>query len=307
MSYVRRPSTSLQNWGIGLATWGTIFTVISFAIPMFASPGSDLSAIGACKSISILLLITGLLMFGAYHSFYEVPRGYVMVYGRDRTDTEGWHLGLLPSSQSLVSTERRLVEVSGIEVETPDEGILKASVTVSYTPEFTNVQAQQHFQNSESLNKVVGHRVRSGLNKWIMGKPLPGTLKKALTMQDQAEQYLRDRVVGTSTELALLDDPALYLGTGIPVSDLGIRVYEVNLITWQPIADGTGKPDWGDGDHVYFDAALIRKQLHAQAENLNKLRELKNSLMEAYPEEADGIEDMYDQERMSIKETRERH
>jgi hypothetical protein len=229
-----------------------------------------------------------------------------MLYGRDQSDEEGWHLGLLPASQTLVSTERRLVEVCGVEIETPDKGILEASVTVSYTPETNNPLAQRHFANSETLKKAIDHRVRSGLNKWVMGKQLPGTLKRAMSMQKEAEEYIRERIVGTSTELALYDDPVLYLESGFPVNDLGIRVYEVNLVTWRPLRDGTGKPDWGDGDHVAFDAQAIFKQFHAHTDSLSGLRKLKEALMERYPEEAEDIEDIYDQVRISMKENRDR-
>jgi hypothetical protein len=70
---------------------------------------------------------------------------------------------------------------------------------------------------------------------------------------------------------------------------------------------GTGKPDWGDGDHTtVFDAPAIFKQFHAHADSLSNLRKLKEALIERFPDEIDDIEDIYDQFRISMKENRDR-
>jgi hypothetical protein len=184
---------------------------------------------------------------------------------------------------------------------------LGVAVTVTYTLNLDNDSALKYFQSTTGLEKNIEHRVLAALNSWIQQKPLPGTLNRALSMQREAESYILGKLTGTtSNALVVHNDPTLYLDSGYPVNDLGIRIHEVNIVSTRPIKNGTGKADWGEGDTATFNAQHILKQFHAHADSLNNLRKLKEALLERYPDESDDIEDIYDQVRISMKENRDR-
>lgn len=280
-----------------------LFGVIA---PLIVPPDNREQGAAGCSGCGAILLLIGLPMVLAYFFFYRVAPSQALVDKRGRVELEGWHLGLPPASPTVVSTARTVVEISTVELETPDDGVLSASLTVSYSPDLQNSSALTSFGTSDAINRAIQNRVRGALNSWAMGKPLPGTLKRAVSMQKDAETYLIGKLTGTSSQLVLHDDPTLYLEGGYPVADLGIRLHEINTIVWRPLEAGTGKADWGDGDHVGFDAQAIFKQFHAHTDSLSNLRKLKEALMERYPDEADDIEDIYDQVRISMKENRDR-
>jgi len=270
-------------------------------------PATDREAGAAmCSGIGGVVFLIGIAMVIAYYSYYRVMPGYALVDGNGRVEPEGRYFGIPPSSPKVISTVRRVVEIPGMELETPDDGVLGASITVSYSPDLGNPTALKQFENPQALDMAIKNRIKGALNSWSMGKPSPGTLKRAVAAQRDAETFLLSQLSGASQYLVPLDDPSLYLGDGLPASHFGIRIHEVNIISWRPLTDGTGKPDWGDGDHVRFDADAIFKQFHAHTDSLSSLRKLKDALREKYPDEVEDIDDIYDQVRISMKENRDR-
>lgn len=262
---------------------------------------------------SPLLILVGIGVIVAYGFFYRVPEGHALINKRAEQGrlTDGWHLSLLlPSTDNLISLEKKTLNVpydNFIKLETPDDGCVGVKVSISYSPDASNGNALLIYKSAKDLDKALAARVQSALNTWIKGKPLPGTAKRALTMKDEAENFVRAKItsVPTSEAIAIHNDPALYYQGGYPVNDLGVRVHEVHVTHMQSLEHGTGKPDWGDGDETIFNAQAIFKQFHGSADNLSNLRKLKEALLERYPDEANDIEDMYDQVRISMKENRD--
>ncbi len=299
---IRRLSPKLRETGYIFFVLGLIVLIV----PLIIATSYQVEGAKGCAAIGLIGFLVGSVLLAAYYLCYQVSPGYALVDKNGSVELEGRYLGLPPASPTIISTARRLVEINGMELETPDDGLLGASITVSYSPDLKNAQALTQFANPAAIDRAIQNRVRGALNSWSMAKPLPGTIKRAVAMQKEAETYLLGQLGGTSKYLAPIDDPTLYLGEGIIVTDFGIRIHEINTISWRPLADGTNKPDWGDGDHLAFDARVIFKEFHAHADNLSNLRQLKEALIERYAEEAEDIEDIYDQVRMSMKETRER-
>lgn len=295
---IRRLSPKLKDAG----GWMILIGLIGLIVPMFVlmPRAAVFSGIGA------FVLIIGLLLLLAHYCYYQVPAGYALLDKNGRVELEGPYFGFPPNSPKIISTSRRLVEVPNMDLETPDDGLLGASMTVSYSHDLDNAARLTKFESAEALDRAIQNRVRGALNSWAMGKPLPGTVKRAAAMQKDAEIFLLGQLSGTSQYLVPIDDSSLFLGEGMIVNDFGIRIHEINTVSWRPLADGTGKPDWGDGDHVRFDTQAIFKQFYAHTDSLSNLRKLKEALCERYPDEIEDIEDIYDQVRISMKENRDR-
>jgi hypothetical protein len=245
-----------------------------------------------------------------------VPEGHALISKKSkqgRFTADGWNFSLsLPAADNLVRLQKNTLNLPRndkfIELETPDDGCVGVKVSITYSPDDSNGNALLTYKSTMDLDKAIAARVQSALNNWIKGKPLPGTARRALTMKDEAENFVRAKItsVPTSEALAVHNDPSLYYQGGYPVNDLGVRVYEVHVTEMQNLERGTGKPDWGDGDEMTFNAQNIFKQFHAHADNLSNLRKLKEALLERYPDEQGDIEDIYDQVRISMKENRDR-
>jgi len=299
---IQRLSPKLKETGITMIVIGLIGIIAPLIIP--TSNREEGAAV--CSVIGVVVFLLGLPPLISYYLYYRVSPGFALLNREGSVELEGQYLGLPPSSPTIISTAKRLVEINGMELETPDEGLLGASITISYSPDLKNARGLTQFSSPDAIDRAIQNRVRGALNSWSMAKPLPGTLKRAVAMQKEAETYLLGQLTGTSKYLLPIDDPTLFLGEGVVVNDFGIRIHEINTISWRPLADGTRKPDWGDGDHIHFDARVIMDQFLAHTQNLSKLRELKKALMETFPEESEEVEDIYDQVRMDMKETRER-
>jgi hypothetical protein len=264
--------------------------------------------------ISLFFIGLGMACLVVYFFAFKVPPHHALISRRASQGRylAGWNLGLTPNSEFLVHLQKRTLTLPTqsndfISLETPDDGVLDVKVSVTYSPDESDGNALSTFKSSTNLETALEARVRSALHSWIKRKPLPGTLKRALTMKDDAEEFVRAKITSTpSTALVVRDEPTLYYQAGYPVNDLGIRVYEVHITDMQCLENGTGKADWGDGEDATFNAQHIFKQFHAHADSLSNLRKLKEALLERYPEESDDIEDIYDQVRISMKENRDR-
>jgi|GEM_PF-3770918 len=222
--------TRLSNGLLSTGATMSIIGLIGVIAPLLIPTDNREQGAAACSGCGGAFLLIGLPMVFLYYCFYRVAPGYALVDRQGRIEKEGWHLGLPPASPQAISTARKSVDITGIELETPDDGVLGASITISYSPDLNNPVALSNLGTGEPLTKAIQNRVRGALNNWSMGKPLPGTLKRAVSMQKEAETYLIGRLSETSTQLVLHDDPTLYLGDGFPVLDLGIRLHEINII-----------------------------------------------------------------------------
>lgn len=306
MSGVSRPSENVQVVG-----W--ILVAAGFVMVIWPSFGQSPNAQGGSVFVNLgyLGIVIGIaLLLFCFFSF-SIPPGYALVRSSGRVAKEGTHFGFPPSDPTLIATGRKTVEIPYggdlLQLDTPDDGILGIAVTVSYSLDLDNRSSLKRLQGTAGLDKSIEHRALAALSGWIQQKPLPGTLKRALSMQRETENFILGKLTGTSSDaLVLHNDPSLYLNSGYPVSDLGIRIHEVNVVAMRPLKNGTGKADWGDGENTAFDAQNIFKQFHAHADSLSNLRKLKEALLEHYPEESDDIEDIYDQVRISMKENRDR-
>lgn len=301
--------------GFRTSTWmyaGIVFSAFGLLL-IFASYRSTSPYVGAAFNIGIIAGAVGVYLLFAYFFSYEILSGFAFVHRDGKVETEGWHYGLYPNSAMVVPTKRIFMEIPGnglvINLDTPDGGILGAAVRVSYSPDLRQ-KARTYLENRDNIGATFDTRIRAGLTRWIRQKPLPGNLKKALSMQAEAETYLRSQLATGGTDEFLFQDDdveyGLYTDGSYPIADLGLRLHEVHILAWMNQRAGTDKPDWGDGDHVGFDAQAIFKQFSAHTDNLSSLRRLKEALIEKYKDEESDIEDIYDQVRISMKENRER-
>ena len=263
--------------------------------------------------ISILFIGLGVACIAGYFLSFKVPAHCALISRRAKQGRylAGWNFGLKPSDEFLVSLQKQTrnfpTQRNSIELQTPDDGVLGINVSVTYSPDDSEGNALLTYKTTTHLETALEARVQSALNSWIKRKPLPGTLKRALTMKDDAEEFIRAKLTSTpSNALVIQDEPTIYYQAGYPVNDLGIRIYEVHITDMQGLKNGTGKADWGDGEEATFNAQNIFKQFHDHADNLSNLRKMKEALLERYPEEIDDIEDIYDQVRISMKENRDR-
>lgn len=261
--------------------------------------------------LSIGLVVTGLVFVALSYVAFKVPDGYALVSrkaddGRHRAGKWTFYLNSPGELVPLRKQTRNLPEKADyIKLQTPDDGLLGLKVSLTYSPDDRSGEALQKYYGAISeLDRVLEARINSALSSWVKGKPLPGTLKRALTMKDEAETYIRAKLTSLAPTEALVvhSDPTIYYDGGYAISDLGVRIHEVHITEMQALGRGTGKADWGDGDETAFNAEKVFNQFKGQAGNLSNLRRLKEALIERYGEEAEDIEDIYDQVRLSMKE-----
>lgn len=261
--------------------------------------------------LAIALVVTGLVFVALSYLLFKVPDGYALVNrkaDRGRNMPGEWMLYLhSPGDMVPLKKETRELPKQGnfIQLQTPDDGLIGLKVSLTYSPDRDSGEAlKKYYAAILEVDKVLEARINSALSSWIKSKPLPGTLKRALTMKDEAETYIRAKLTSLAPSEALVvhNDPTIYYDFGYSVTDLGVRIHEVHITEMQALKSGTGKADWGDGDEVAFNAEKIFSQFKGQAGNLSNLRKLKEALIERYGEEADDIEDIYDQVRLSMKE-----
>lgn len=306
MSISRLPE-SLRNAGIPMALLGVIALLAPVMVRTLDGSPSQREGAACCSSIGIVFLLVGVPMLVARYSFYKIGSGQVLVDNHGKIETEGWYFGLPLASPTVISTAPVILEIPDnnkvLELDTPDGGLLGAAVSLSYGPDLKNPHGLRNFQNKSAINKALIHRVMGALHAWTMQKPFPGTLKRALSMQKEAERYLFAKLIGAESESKIPPE----FGQGTPIRDLGIRIYEINALAWRPLEIGSGKPDWGDGDHIAFDAQVIFKQFQAHTDNLSELLKLKEALKDSYPEEIwEAIDDIYNSFSIDMKEHKDR-
>lgn len=305
----QRPSQSVLNAGILLVIFGLLGSCGS-CIP---APAHNQAAQTFCSGIgSLILLPAGVVCLVLYFSLFRLRTGFALVKNHNPGGVithNQWLFGK-PKDEDIIKIERKSLTIPDhelIELHTPDDGVLGIKVSVSFCPDISNGTSLLTYKQSVKVEEHIQNRVRSSLNSWVRQKPLPGTTKRALSMQKEAEHFIMSNIAGTVGDtLVVHKDAMAYRQDGFPVSDLGIRLLDVNIVDMKPLKSGTGKPDWGDDEHVMFNAQEIFKQFSAHADSLSNLRKLKEALLERYPDEADDIEDIYDQVRISMKETRDR-
>lgn len=220
----------------------------------------------------------------------------------------GWHWGVPPRDYALINLDPvtirvPLVETEHIEIKTPDDGVLGAQVTFTYQPNDATTKDLITYHQSRNLESVLTSRIHSALISWAWQKPLPATSRRAVASKADAERAITAKLTSLPTD-ALVAFSDVEAFNRYSISDLGISVRDVHLVKFWEIKQGTGKANWGDGEEAIFNAQVIFKQFQAGADNLSSLRKLKESLIERYPDEADDIEDIYDQVRISMKESR---
>jgi hypothetical protein len=307
-----RLSQNILNTGSVLVVLGVVGVCGNIVIRTGGAPADVQATNVFCGNAGIFLLLVGAALIIGYYNTYKLKPGYALIKNQTNegviTETN-WLFGR-PNESDILSIDRKTESFpnSGfIELHTPDDGILGVKISISYCPDFSTGASLYIFKQTVNLKDQIQNRVRSSLNSWIRQKPLPGTVRRALSMQKEMEDFIKANVTSTPKEQALIihADPMLLRLDGQVVYDLGIRVLEINVIDMQPLQPGTGKPDWGDGEPDKFNAQAIFKQFHASTDNLSNLRKLKEALIERYPDGTDDIEDIYDQVRISMKENRE--
>lgn len=272
----------------------------------------DFSDIGGIFVIlSFILMPAGAILVALSYFLYKVPDGHALIKKRakdGRLIGGQWTIFLTQPGHLVPLTKETLsfpTKTQHVELLTPDEGILGIKVSVTYSPDSNSGSALNTYAVAlTDLPKLLEARTQSALNSWVKSKPLPGTLKRAVTMKDEAENFVRAKLTSISSADGLIihNDPMLYYHGGYPVSDLGVCIHEVHITEMQALKRGTGKADWGDGDEMAFNAEKVFNQFKGQAGNLSNLRKLKEALIEKYQDEAEDIEDIYDQVRLSMKE-----
>jgi len=261
--------------------------------------------------LAIGLVVTGLVFVALSYVAFKVPEGYALVSrkaddGRHPAGKWTYYLNSPGELVPLKKQTRCLPEKDNyIQLQTPDDGLLGLKVSLTYSPDDRSGEALQKYYGAISeLDRVLEARINSALSSWVKGKPLPGTVKRALTMKDEAETYIRAKLTSLAPTEAIVvhSDPTIYYDGGYAISDLGVRIHEVHITEMQALGRGTGKADWGDGEEVGFNAKKIFAQFEGVAGNLTELRKKRDELIAKMPEEADDIEDLYDQLRLSMKE-----
>ena len=310
MSDLIRLSANIKNTGLAMLALGVAGILCSTIPPSLSDlDNSRMEGARSCLAISFLPLIFGAGSLVAYYFFYRVPQGHALVGKDSAIAQDGWQFSLRRPESLLIPLSRTTVDIPDnhgglIELNTPDSGVIGISLTVTFSCDPRNPEPLMRLNQFEDLERTVRNRTRSAVEQWIRQKPLPGTLKRAMAMKEEAENFVRARLtnVNTADALVIHADPSDYLNDGYPVFDLGIRIHEVHIVSAKPLKNGTGIADWGDGEELAFNAEKIFNQFKGQAGNLSNLRKLKEALIEQFEDEADDIEDIYDQFRMSMKE-----
>lgn len=261
--------------------------------------------------LAVVLVTGGIVLIVLSYLMFKVPDGYALVSkkgdnGRLLSGEWTWYVHQ-PGNLVPIKKETKELPQGGeyIQLQTPDDGLLGLKVSLTYSPDKSNGEALEKFYGAiQEVAKVLEARVHSALNSWVKAKPLPGTVKRALSMKEEAETFIRAKITSLAPTDALVvhNDPTIYYDGGYSVSDLGVRIHEVHITEMQALKIGTGKADWGDGDEMTFNAEKIFNQFKGQADNLSNLRKRKEELIEQYADEAEDIEDIYDQVRLSMKE-----
>jgi hypothetical protein len=298
-----RLSSGLKNTGWALTVLGMFGVLAPLLVPV---PAHRQDSADACYGVGIFLLLIGIPPLLLYYFSYKVYSGHALLIRNGKVKTEGFYFGLPPTSTRDIRLEKRMIEILNLHISTPDDGVLGASITVTYSPNIHSPRSLANFPDYDREKPLIESRVQAALTGWAMEKPLPGTLKRAMAMQKEAEAYIRGKLSGSITPTTLDEDLSLARFSGFTIPDIGVRVHDVNIIKWTALEPGSGKPDWGDGDHTVFDTKAILKQFELHAGSLSELRAVKAKLLERYKEEAEDIEDIYDQVRISMKEHQER-
>jgi hypothetical protein len=307
-----RLSQNILNTGIVLGVLGVVGVCGNIVIRTGGAPADVQATNVFCGNAGLFLLLVAAFLIVMYFNTYKLKPGYALIKDQSSkgviTETS-WSWGR-PNDSDILSIDRKTESFPNagfIELHTPDDGVLGVKISVSYCPDFLTAESLYIFKQTVNLKDQIQNRIRSSLNSWIRQKPLPGTVRRALSMQKEMEDFIMANVTSTPREAALIlhADPMSLRRDGYAVYDLGIKLLEINVIDMQPLQPGTGKPDWGDGEPDKFNAQAIFKQFHASTDNLSNLRKLKEALIERYPDETDDIEDIYDQVRISMKENRE--
>jgi hypothetical protein len=307
-----RLSQNILNTGIVLGVLGVVGVCGNIVIRTGGAPADVQATNVFCGNAGLFLLLVAAFLIVMYFNTYKLKPGYALIKDQSSkgviTETS-WSWGR-PNDSDILSIDRKTESFPNagfIELHTPDDGVLGVKISVSYCPDFLTAESLYIFKQTVNLKDQIQNRIRSSLNSWIRQKPLPGTVRRALSMQKEMEDFIMANVTSTPREAALIlhADPMSLRRDGYAVYDLGIKLLEINVIDMQPLQPGTGKPDWGDGEPDKFNAQAIFKQFHASTDNLSNLRKLKETLVERYPDETDDIEDIYDQVRISMKENRE--
>lgn len=265
-------------------------------------------------ALSFFLIPAGIVSIVLSYVLYRVPSGHVMIRERAK------HGRLLGGQWTMMFQHPGRVQVSlskvtlrfpsasnPMEISTPDDGVIGVRVSLTYSPDGSHGLALQTFAGiAVDLEKILEARVLSALHSWATSKPLPGTLKRALSMKDQAEEFVRAKLTSMPVKESLVvhTDPTFYYRTGYPVRDLGICLHEVHIMEMTPLRNGTGRPDWGDGTEGLYSAEVIFNQFKSSAHNLSELEQLYNSLVARYPKESEDIRDIYFYFRSRMKEHR---
>ncbi len=262
--------------------------------------------------VSFSLIVLGVGFLFAHIFRFKVPEGHALVSKKATQGrfTDGWHFNLsLPSADNLIKLEKKTLSFpydKFIELETPDDGCVGVKVSITYSPDDSTGNALVTYKNTQDLDKAIIARVQSALNNWIKGKPLPGTARRALTMKDEAENFVRAKITSVSTTeaLAIHNDPLLYYQGGYAVNDLGVRVYEVHVTEMQSLGSGTGKPDWGDDD-LAFDADKRRQRIRQKVSSISDFRKDREALIKEFPDEVEYIEKLIEDDTLHSMEHRD--
>lgn len=223
----------------------------------------------------------------------------------------GWQWGLSPSDCTVISLDPKTIKIPSpssstesdhIEIGTPDDGVLGVKVTLVYQPNDSTSHSLVTFQKSTNFEDILTSRIHSALVSWAWQKPLPATSRRAVASKADAEQAIASKLTlfPTETLIALGDTENRYA-----VSDLGIIIRDVHIVDFWEIKKGTGKPNWGDDD-IAFDAAKVRQRLKQKVSSVSDLRKEREALVAEFPDEAEYIENLYDEERIRSMEHRDR-
>ena len=265
--------------------------------------------------ISLLFIGLGVACLTGYFLRFKVPSSYVAIKetGKNKNPEiliEGWHFGFMPPDENLIPIERKTIEIPAssddfIALRTPDDGLLDVRVSISYEPDTHNRSTIKNYKHTQDVIKLLEGRVRSALNSWIQQKPLPGTLKRALVMKEEAESFLRAKLTKVPDEaLAVIYDPQSIGHDIYLITELGIRIYELHIIEMQELEKGTGKPNWGDSD-LSLKGEKSAKELEGIGDNLTLLLKKRDEVVAKNPEHAEELARIYEQKIIEMLEDKE--
>ena len=262
--------------------------------------------------IGVLLILAGIASIGSYYLLRKVPKNFALVKGDNVFFEDKWIYGFF-NEDNLIEAKKKVIylpenQQQYVGVQTLDDGILHLHASISYAPDTLDADHLRTYKNSiDVVEQSLRSRFRNAIDTWAKQKSV-GTLRRAKTMKSESQQFCRAYLTQSSTEsddtsLALYSQDARH--QGMPIKDLGIVVYEVNVFDMYEYQKGTGEAVWGDENTMTRVEKLLKKA-RTDAEGMNLLEsEIEEIKKGASPELQKMLDAVIKQQKRDLKRYKE--